>query len=260
MIFDSYGSAYLGYRDVDPSYPGWSDLAGEMDIEILTLLDEMLAERKLVDPELRISADPRCVMWEWHQRPAGELPYGTHIEIDGWFGTVRRATPREIEWDTGLGQTPRVYADLNAGRDAKYLQGLMLDRSPRLDQETMVMARLPVPLDRGSLLRLIDGEQPAPPAPAPPRITWDDIQDGQIIRYEHHNRSQRLAGRRPVIRTARVRSARPPGPGCGGWINITVLNRDGTTNRNINYTSIFNIDDVVSIVETPTATVMPQEI
>lgn len=97
--------------------------------------------------------------------------------------------------------------------------------------------------------------QRADPTPEPARqpITWDQIKVGQIIRYEHRNRTRRLAGRAPLIRRAQVRAVYPPAAGRrGGQISIAVLNNDNKVNARLGHTSIHLIDMVVGIESEPT--------
>lgn len=252
-MLDSYGSAYLAYREVDPSYPGWSALSREMDEAMLDLLDEMLAERTREDPELRISTDDRCVMWEWHDMPAGTLPHGTRIEYKQWTGVLRPASLLDLQYD---GHATRLYADLvPRWHYNPFAERPGCDVAPRIEPDTIVSAKLPVPLDRGALLAIIDAETghvDPPTGPSPrPRVSWDDIKDGQVIRYRHITRGRRLAGRPFLVRRGRVMHVSRPGPGVVGHISIAVLNKNGTINRNIRYHSLFDIDDVVSVEPTP---------
>lgn len=169
MSFDSYGEMYLDFREIDPSYPGWGSLSREMDIAMLDLLDDMLAERKLTDPELRICGDDRCVMWEWWDVAAGTLPNGTKIEIEGWVGQVRPATQHEIEWRLDY-EEPRVYATLTPiCHYNSYAASPRASIAPHIQPDTVVRAKLPIPLDRGQLLNIIDAEHPPAPAPAKPQ-------------------------------------------------------------------------------------------
>jgi hypothetical protein len=78
-------------------------------------------------------------------------------------------------------------------------------------------------------------------------ITWADLEVGKIIRYEHRNRSQRLAGRRPVVRLGRLEAVYPPAEKRHAQISITVLNKDRTPNRSLGRISIYSLDDVLSV-------------
>jgi DNA-binding CsgD family transcriptional regulator len=165
-VFYSHGSAYLEYRGVDPSYAEWSELAHAIDDEIFTLAEAMLAERRREDPELRISLDDRCTMWEWHDALAGQLPIGTRVEHGGWVGDLRPASTYETD-----SYPTRIYANwtpINHYNPA--VPPPRWNIHPHLEPDTIVQARLPIPLDRGQLLNLIDAEAQTarPPDPTVP--------------------------------------------------------------------------------------------
>lgn len=181
-VFDSAGSDYLHYIGVDDSYPGWSDFSREMDIEMLYLVEELVAERKREDPELRISADHRCVMWEWIDTPAGQLPNGTIFEYKGWQGTVRPPTAHEIEWRIDY-EEPYIYARwIPINQLNPYVAPPRWPNStPRVNPYEVVLARLPVPLDRGQLLALIDGTHtPTAITPRPGRTQYLTDREARI--------------------------------------------------------------------------------
>lgn len=105
----------------------------------------------------------------------------------------------------------------------------------------------------------------APPSlDAPTAVSWNDLAIGQVIRYYHRNRSQRLGHRAPQIRIGRILDIWHPSVRANPNIKLLVLNQDGTTNRTYfpSHTLYHRnaIEDVIEIVHKPAPAVESQDL
>jgi putative hydrolase of HD superfamily len=81
----------------------------------------------------------------------------------------------------------------------------------------------------------------------PELVAWDDLTPGVVVRYYHHSRARRLAGRSMLIRRARIDQVYPTINYGRGQINLTVLNKDGSPNRSLQHRVYVTRDQIVSV-------------
>ncbi len=245
MIGSTAGEGYAAHIELPEEYPGREELIRDLDDEILTVAEQVVADWKRKDPLLGVMLHPDYHASSWVPYRADQVPAGTEIRYvthEGhlWQGQTkgpaskhRRFSERSDEelvvtWTSGASSHP-------------FWQ-------PTIYVHTQVDAWVPNPIDLAPLHAEVNtGPAKAAVQPAP-AVSWGDLKAGQIIRYEHRNRSQRLAGRPAAIRRARIRDVFPPIPGQRrGQVSILVLNKDGSVRARNAYDSLYELDAIVSI-------------
>ncbi len=252
------GEQYLTYIGLD-DHPRIDDLTAELDDEIAFVAEQIVREWKARDPLLRALLDEDCLMWVYATYPARRLPAGTRIRVNG--GTYGGGVWHGQLGTVGTGLYDRTFTVV---WDRNHDQ--MLRQAPSVHADTEVEALVPVPFDLSPLAGPTPAPALPPTPPAPPAVTWDDLAEGQIIRFWYHNRSQRLARRPARAYLARVRHVQRPEPLRNPRVQVEVLKADLTRHHTIGYHTIFcgewhgGLADIIEIVQQPPAAVQPQDL
>lgn len=166
---------------------------------------------------------------ERRQLAMAELVLG----VAGSYAVTEPANGDDIARKYGLGQDDmkKIYEAIGARMEAWAIR-LGYDRIWDDDTETPPRTERPMRDE---------------PAKQTVSVTWDDIKEGRVVRYEHVSRARRLAGKPLVVRRGRIEAVYPPGPRRQGWITLTVLTKDGKTHAGLGRTHLYDLDFIVGL-------------
>ncbi len=206
MLGPTPAEGFLAWVGLPDDYPHGDQLVTELNDELFTAAELVMAEWKRRDPLLRVLLHEDCALWRWVEMPAGDVQYGTRICMEhksqstglarNCFGRVRRETPNELRFR--LSDRPRIYVAWQDG-DGGGNPGELVPHS-------VVSAYLPVPFDLGALLAEIDGRPLVVPpltGRAPTVGQWSTINHAIRCNNGRVYRPRGAAGghdRRPALR------------------------------------------------------------
>lgn len=210
MLGPTPAEGFLAWAGLPNDYPHGDQLAKELDDELFTAAELVLADWKRQDPLLRVMMHDDCELRRWVPMLASDVLYGTRIcvEVKNYcvdtrrhFGRVRPENPTDGH---RYADDARVYVKWEWNGE----------EPPRLRAEDLVDAYVPVPFDLGALLAEIDGR----PHVVPP-LTGRAPTLGQWSALNHAIRCYSGKVYRP--RGKAGGSDRRPGLRRRGWIDDT---------------------------------------
>lgn len=151
MLGPTPAEGFLAWAGLPDDYPHGDQLARELDDELFTAAELVLADWKRQDPLLRVMLHDDCELWRWVPMLAGDVLYGTRIcvEVKDFSGTRRhfgRVRPENRDGHR-YADDARVYVKWEYNGE----------EPPFLRAQNPVDAYVPVPFDLGALLAEIDG-------------------------------------------------------------------------------------------------------